>query len=183
VRALQPDLYELLDVSPEAPPERIDAAIDVAAADARVLQYATDPQLAAEARHTLATLDHARRILLDPYARRSYDLWRSGIEPSPTTNHAPVMFPQGGTRTAPPSVQVVPVPARSKVVAALLAFFLGWLGAHNFYLGRNGVGVAQLSATVVSCGLFSPAVAVWAFVEGVLILTGGIKDSLGRPLV
>ncbi|MGH9119518.1 MAG: hypothetical protein ACRD0A_17070 [Acidimicrobiales bacterium] len=40
---MERDPYELLGVSPEAPPECIDAAIEVAAVDARVLRYATDP--------------------------------------------------------------------------------------------------------------------------------------------
>ena len=78
---------------------------------------------------------------------------------------------------------MMPVPPRSKLAAALLAFFLGWLGIHNFYLGRTVMGVTQLSVTVVSCGLLGPAVAVWAFVEGVLVLTGAIRDNRGRPLV
>lgn len=34
--------------------------------------------------------------------------------------------------------------SKSKVVAALLAFFLGGLGVHEFYLGRNGAGVGFL---------------------------------------
>ena len=180
---MEPGLYEILGVSPEAPPERIEAAIEVAAADARVLRHATDPYMAAEASRTLATLDHARRILLDPYARRSYDLWRSGLEPYAPTQ-APVMV-AGRTRVAPvaPAIAFSPVPPRSKAAAAVLAFLVGWLGIHNFYLGRNGVAIAQLSLTVVTCGLAAPAVAVWAFVEGVLVLTGGIKDNLGRPLV
>jgi TM2 domain-containing membrane protein YozV len=185
---MEPGLYEMLGVSPEAPPERIDAAIEVAAAEASVLQYATDPYMAAEARHMLARLDHARRVLLDPYARRSYDLWRSGLEPGLTTQ-APLMM-AATTRVAaraPAPVlvrpMVPPVLPRSKVAAALLAFFLGWLGMHNFYLGRNAVGIAQLTATVATCGMAAPVVWVWAFIEGILVLTGGLKDNLGRPLV
>ncbi len=33
---------------------------------------------------------------------------------------------------------------KSKLVAALLALFLGWLGFHKFYLGRTGWGVLYL---------------------------------------
>jgi TM2 domain-containing membrane protein YozV len=181
---MEPGLYEMLGVSPEAPPERIAAAIEVAAADARVLQHAADPYMAAEASHTLATLDHARRVLLDPYARRSYDLWRSGLEPHLRTQ-APLM--PATTRTVPPAAPLVlpiaPGPPRSKAAAAILAFLLGWLGVHNFYLGRNGLGIVQLSATVASCGLLAPVVWVWAFVEGVMVLTGALRDAQGRPLV
>jgi TM2 domain-containing membrane protein YozV len=174
----------MLGVSPEAPPERIEAAIEVAAADARVLRHATDPYMAAEASHTLATLDHARRVLLDPYARRSYDLWRSGLEPNLPTQ-APLMVAptRAGAPPAPVFVPIAQGPPRSKAAAAILAFGLGWLGVHNFYLGRNGLGVVQLSATIASCGILLPVVWVWAFVEGILVLTGGIRDKLGRPLV
>ena len=90
------------------------------------------------------------------------------------------------TRPAPPAQDLVPpltLAPRSKAAAATLAFTLGWLGIHNFYLGRNGLGLTQLWVTIGSCGLMAPVVWTWAFVEGVLILTGGIKDKLGRPLV
>lgn len=36
------------------------------------------------------------------------------------------------------------VSQKSKVVAALLAFFLGGFGVHEFYLGKTGAGVAFL---------------------------------------
>jgi len=76
---------------------------------------------------------------------------------------------------------------KSKVAAALLAFFLGTFGIHNFYLGRTALGVTQLLlATIgglVTCGVTTVGVAVWAFVEFIVILCGGINDRYGRPLV
>ncbi|MDJ0532995.1 MAG: NINE protein [Xenococcaceae cyanobacterium MO_207.B15] len=33
---------------------------------------------------------------------------------------------------------------KNKVVAALLAFFVGWLGVHKFYLGENGAGILYI---------------------------------------
>lgn len=79
---------------------------------------------------------------------------------------------------------------KSKVAAALLAFFLGCFGAHNFYLGHTGKAVAQLLLTifgyiltVVIIGAFMIiAVGIWAFVEFILILTGSIKDAKGNAL-
>ena len=42
---------------------------------------------------------------------------------------------------------------KTALVAYLLWFFLGWLGAHNFYLRRTGVAVAQLILTITAVGI------------------------------
>jgi ribosomal protein L40E len=69
---------------------------------------------------------------------------------------------------------------RSQLVAGLLGIILGGLGVHRFYLGYTAIGVAQLLVTFATCGLG----AVWGFIEGILILTGGINvDADGKPLV
>lgn len=36
------------------------------------------------------------------------------------------------------------LPRKDKIVAALLALFVGGLGIHKFYLGRTGAGIAML---------------------------------------
>ena len=46
-----------------------------------------------------------------------------------------------------------PTGGKSKMVAALLAFFLGALGVHQFYLGHGGRGVAMLLLTISFVGL------------------------------
>lgn len=67
---------------------------------------------------------------------------------------------------------------KSKLVAALLAFFLGGFGAQNFYLGFTGKAVAQLLLS-----LCFGVGAIWSFIEGILILTGSINaDANGVPL-
>ncbi len=74
---------------------------------------------------------------------------------------------------------------KSKLAAGLLAIFVGSLGIHNFYLGYTGKAIAQLLLTVVGwIIIFGPVVsAVWALVEGIMILTGSIyQDAEGRPL-
>lgn len=82
---------------------------------------------------------------------------------------------------------------KSKIAAALLAFFLGTLGVHNFYLGYKAKAWTQLGLTIfgyvtaiVIIGLvFIFAVGIWAFVEFIMILAGGGQyrtDANGVPL-
>jgi TM2 domain-containing membrane protein YozV len=75
---------------------------------------------------------------------------------------------------------------KSKLAAGLLGVFVGGLGIHRFYLGYNGIGVAQLIlalAGIFTCGITAIAAAIWGLVEGILILTGSIAtDAQGRPL-
>ncbi|HJG84686.1 MAG TPA: TM2 domain-containing protein [Weissella thailandensis] len=73
---------------------------------------------------------------------------------------------------------------RSKVIALLLAFFLGSFGAHNFYLGRKGIGLTQLILTIVGYALvfvligFLPLaiVGIWIFVDMIQILMTSESD-------
>lgn len=52
-------------------------------------------------------------------------------------------------------------PGKSRVTAALLAFFLGGLGVHKFYLGRTGAGLAMLFGSLLGfILLFIPNVVV-----------------------
>ena len=46
-----------------------------------------------------------------------------------------------------------------------LAFLLGFFGAHNFYLGRSGLGAIQLIITVLSFGTLFWVSWVWAAIE------------------
>jgi TM2 domain-containing membrane protein YozV len=57
---------------------------------------------------------------------------------------------------------------RSKIVAALLAFFLGPLGVHRFYLGRTGSGIVMLLLTCTLVGLL--VTGLWAFIDFVRYL-------------
>jgi len=68
---------------------------------------------------------------------------------------------------------------KSKLAAALLAFFLGCFGIHRFYLGHTTIGIIQLVLCVFTCGIIPT---IWGWVDMVLILTGSLKDAQGRPL-
>ena len=61
---------------------------------------------------------------------------------------------------------------KNKIVAAILALFVGSLGIHWFYLGKNNRGLAYLLITVLLCWtVVAPIIiSVIAFVEGVLLL-------------
>ena len=59
---------------------------------------------------------------------------------------------------------------KSKVTAAILAFFLGSFGVHNFYLGKTGRGVAQLLITIFVLFIGPLISSIWAIVEGAQIL-------------
>lgn len=75
---------------------------------------------------------------------------------------------------------------KSRVAAALLGIFLGGLGLHNFYLGYTGKGLAQiLLSTIGWVILVGPIIAnVWGFIEGILILSGSIReDASGNELI
>lgn len=49
-----------------------------------------------------------------------------------------------------------PVSPKSRVAAALLGFFLGGLGAPDFYLGHTKIGVIKLILTFVGSAMYVP---------------------------
>ena len=57
---------------------------------------------------------------------------------------------------------------RNKIVAALLAFFLGTLGIHRFYLGRTGSGIVMLVLTITIVGIL--VTGLWALIDAVRYL-------------
>jgi len=61
---------------------------------------------------------------------------------------------------------------KSRTTALLLCLFFGNFGAHRFYVGRSGSGVAYLC----TFGIFS----IGSFVDLIMILAGSFKDSFGN---
>ena len=92
---------------------------------------------------------------------------------------------------------------KSKVVSALLAFFLGTTGAHRYYLGYKKQGIVQTCgfvSIIIGYAIFIPAmmdssagmlifsallllygavISIWAFVDFIRILTGGLTPADG----
>ena len=97
----------------------------------------------------------------------------------------------------------LPMSDKSKVVAALLAFFLGTTGAHRYYLGYKKQGIIQtcgLLSVIIGSILYAPAMlgnnilllfitimfffygigaGIWAFIDFICILTGKLTPQDG----
>ncbi len=68
---------------------------------------------------------------------------------------------------------------KSKIVAALLAFFLGGLGIHKFYLGCNTAGIIMLVVFFlgfVILGIPTLIIGVIAFIEFIMYLIKSDDD-------
>ena len=63
-------------------------------------------------------------------------------------------------------------------VTYILLFALGWLGAHNFYLQRTGIAIAQLILSITIIGLI--VTLVWILVD--VFLVPGIVKSKNNAL-
>ena len=60
------------------------------------------------------------------------------------------------------------------IVVLLLAFFLGFIGAHRFYVGKNGTGILMI-LTVGGIGL-------WVLYDLIIIVTGNFKTKEGNKV-
>ena len=68
---------------------------------------------------------------------------------------------------------------KSKLVAALLAFFLGSLGIHDFYLGYNKNGIIKIVLTCCT----GVGGGIWALIDLIRLLTGSLHtDANGVEL-
>ena len=68
---------------------------------------------------------------------------------------------------------------KSMGIYVVLAILLGWIGIHNFYIGRTGPGIAQLLMTVLSGGLLLIPAWIWACIDIFTIQ----YDADGRKLI
>ncbi len=72
----------------------------------------------------------------------------------------------------------VPCNDRSKYVAAILAFFLGTLGVHRFYLGRTGSAIMML---VLTCTLVGALITgIWSLVDAIRYLMMSDREFAAR---
>lgn len=65
--------------------------------------------------------------------------------------------------------------AKSRLVALLLCFFLGWTGAHRFYVRKFGTGILML--------LTAGGLGLWILIDLVSIMCGLFRDQAGQRLL
>ena len=61
---------------------------------------------------------------------------------------------------------------KSRLAVTLLAFFLGSLGIHRFYLGKILTGIIML---ITAGGL-----GIWTLIDFIMAVAGVMKDKEGR---
>jgi len=66
------------------------------------------------------------------------------------------------------------VSPKSRLAVTLLAWFLGQLGIHRFYLEKYGTAILMLFTLG---GLY-----IWALIDFIFAVTGNMKDKEGRPI-
>lgn len=100
------------------------------------------------------------------------------------TNIAPIQQPvvnvvnNNVNTNANNNVNTMGVPSyggKSKWTAFLLCLFLGWAGAHRFYVGKAGSAFLWL----FTGGLGG----IGWFLDSIVILCGGFRDKAGQPLI
>lgn len=122
--------------------------------------------------------DDGRRYVFTPddWADRGQPAIGMQVDFETDQKRALALFPVPGSPLAPQRRASAPAPIndRNKYIAALLAFVLGVLGVHRFYLGRTGSAITMLalSCTVVGMLITAP----WAFVDMIRYLVMSDSD-------
>jgi TM2 domain-containing membrane protein YozV len=109
----------------------------------------------------------------------------SGNTPPPSGSPVPppAGYPAAAVAPAPPtfangkpSVDEFgePVSDKSRLACTLLAFFLGVLGIHRFYVGKIGTGILMI---ITAGGL-----GIWVLIDLIMIVVGSFRDKAGRKV-
>lgn len=106
------------------------------------------------------------RFAPEDWAHRGEPIIGAEVDFEATADRARSIFPLPAIGTS--SDAVTPsTPAmgsdRNRLVAALIAFLIGTLGIHRFYLGRTGSGLVMLILSITVFGLVLTV--PWAFID------------------
>ena len=74
---------------------------------------------------------------------------------------------------------------KSRLATSLLAFFLGYFGAHRFYIGKTGTAIVMLVLGLVGIPLcfvlvgipIVIGVSVWRLIDFIIAVTGNMRDK------
>jgi TM2 domain-containing membrane protein YozV len=124
-----------------------------------------------------------------PKAQVTYNIYHGGHPgyqappPQPMPPAVPPPYAHPGQHpyhqpVAHPYAHYAPaVSDKSRLVALLLCFFLGWLGIHRFYVGKVGTGLLMILTVMIGfIGL------IWCLIDFISIIAGSFKDADGYPL-
>ena len=76
---------------------------------------------------------------------------------------------------------------KSRLATTLLAWFLGWAGAHRFYIGKTGTAVVMLLLSIIGWATFWLIIGfiplgivwVWQLVDFIFAVVGKMTDKDG----
>ncbi len=72
---------------------------------------------------------------------------------------------------------------KSRAAAAILCFFLGGFGIHDFYLGNSSKGITKVILALTSfLGLPLIILLIWTLVDFIKILVGSEVDSQNKKV-
>lgn len=132
------------------------------------------------------TGDDGRRYRFRPedWAHRGEPVVGLTVDFEPEESNARSIFPlpvavtPGAVAVPATARRRAPTTDRSRILAALLALFLGIFGIHRFYLGRTGSGVVMLLLTLTFFGM--AITGIWAFVDFIRYLVMSDRDFARR---
>ena len=120
----------------------------------------------------LAALEQIKSLLPESSSRRTGTQDSAPLRPVPQNVARGIGVGSIGKIRATPKLHHGNFSSRPWLVTLLLAIFLGWLGAHRFYVGKTGTGILY----AMSVGGFY----VGWLIDIILILTKNFKDNEGK---